>query len=92
MLVVEIDMIPLQTFQAGLAGAFYVFGATVNGTFIASRLSLNSEFCGEKNFAAIPRIRGERSADQLFIVSRAVHIGGIKEVDAFIQGVVKRLH
>ena len=84
-LIVEVDRVDSEPFQAGLAGAPDVGGAPVDEVAGAVRAPHLAELGGEND--AMPAA-GERPPDELLVVPPPVHVGGVQEVDPEIEGAV----
>ena len=87
MLVIEINAIDAKALKRGIAGSAHIFRATVNANKRTIRITFVAKLGSEYYFA--PAIL-DRTTDQLLIGEWAVHISGIKEVDAEIECVVER--
>ena len=86
MLIVEIDHIDAEPFQAGLARRAHIRSASVDATHVGVGLAAkDAKFRGQKNFIAQTT---NRSANQNFVVAVPVNIRGIKEGDAQFDGAV----
>ena len=83
-LVVEVDVIDSQPLQRGLAGGVDVLGAAVDrAPRRLARGDLDAELGGEKDLLAPARDRG---ADKHLIGVGAVHVRGVEERAAEVQG------
>src|SRR5690348_3683087 len=83
MLVVEVDDLDAEPLQAGFARLSDVLRTAVDA-LARRRLDL-AEFGGEHDPVAPPF---ERAAQELLVVAPAIHVGGIEEVDAVVDGVL----
>ena len=83
MLVVEVDVVETETFEAGVAGLADVLGFTRDApeggvVFLAEV----GELGGEEDLVAAGL---DGSADELFVVAEAVDVSGVEEVDAEVE-------
>ncbi|MCY1440883.1 hypothetical protein D9M71_571740 [compost metagenome] len=83
MLVIQVEGVHAQAFQAAVDGLANVFRPTVDapGSGVR-RVADDTELAGQEHLVALA---GNGLADQLFIGVRAVHIGGIEQVDTQFQ-------
>ncbi|MNI29551.1 hypothetical protein D3C73_833710 [compost metagenome] len=82
-LVIQVEGVHAQAFQAAVDGLANVFRPTVDapGSGVR-RVADDTELAGQEHLVALA---GNGLADQLFIGVRAVHIGGIEQVDTQFQ-------
>ena len=73
--------------QACVAGLLHVLGSSIHADRASAGVADDSEFRGENDFVAAS---GNRAADELFIASEAVDIGGVEQGDAAIDGGMNR--
>src|ERR1035437_8976345 len=85
-LVVEVDVIDTEPLQAGVAGAVHMLGGAVDG-HAPVRRALETELRGDHDLGAMP---GNGLPDKPLVGERPVHVGGVEEVDAKLQGTMDR--
>ena len=83
-LVVEVDAVDAQPLEARLAGLRHVLGPAVDPGG-AVRLPQVAELGGQHHPVALAP---EGPAQQLLVLPPAVHVGGVQEVDAQVEGAV----
>jgi len=83
-LIVEVDRLHPEALQARVARLRHVLGAAVHA-HAAVGIPHVAELGGDDH---LPSSAADRPAHQLFVVARAVHVGGVEEVDAQLEGAV----
>ncbi len=84
-LVVEVDVVDAEALEAGVAGLANVFGPAVDAEEFAVGAAHVAELGGENDAVAAV---ADGAADELLVASGAVHVGGVEEVDAGVEGAV----
>ena len=84
-LVVEVDVVDAEPLQRGVAGRADVLGAAVDADAGAVGPALVAELGGQLDLVAAA---GDGLADELLVGERAVHVGGVEEGDAEVEGAV----
>ena len=87
MLVVQVDVVGLQARQRSVTGGPDVLGPAVDADPGSVEAPLVPELGGDHYLVPPP---GDRLADKDFIRERAVHVGGVEEIAAELQGPVNR--
>lgn len=87
-LVVEVDDVDPEAAEAGLARLPHVLRTAVYAEEGAVGGPLVAELRGDHDFVAAV---SQRPAQQLLVVADAVHVGGVEEVDAHVQGPMDHL-
>src|SRR6185312_158769 len=83
MLIVKVDDVDAEPLQARLAGLDHVLRPPVDAL---ARCGLDlAEFAGEHDAVAPPL---EGAAQELLVVAPTVHVRGIEEIDAAVDGVL----
>jgi hypothetical protein len=85
-LVIEVYLLNPQALEAGIAAGLDVLGPAVDAArgFIG-RVARDAEFGGDKHILAAA---GDGLADEQLVGVGAVHVGGVKEVEALVQRMV----
>jgi hypothetical protein len=78
-LVEQVDRVDAEALQAGVGDALDVVGAAVEAGLLAVGVEREAELGGDDDLLAQ---RGEGLADELFVVERAVDLGGVEEGNA----------
>ena len=86
-LVVEVDVVDAEPLEARVTGLANVLGAAVDADPAAVRIALVAELRREHDLVAAI---GDRSADELFVGERPVHVGGVEEVDTELDRAMDR--
>ena len=87
-LVVEVDVVDAEPLQRGVAGRPDVLRAAVDAERrVPSLVALVAELGREHDLVAAA---GDRPADEPLVGERAVHVGGVEEGDAEVEGAVDR--
>ena len=86
-LVVEVDVVDPQPLEGGVDGPADVVGAAVDADPAAVLAALVAELGGQHDLVAPA---GDRLAHQLLVGERPVHVGGVEEGHAEVQGAVDR--
>ena len=81
-LVVEVDVIDAEALERGLAGPMHVLGAAVDGA-VGVVGGVDAELGGELHLVAPA---GDRAAHQALVGLRPVHVGGVEQGDAELEG------
>ena len=76
MLVVEVNGVNAQPFEARFAGGAHVGGAALDCHDFARRITHNAEFRGDQHLIAPPL---DGLADQLLVPAHAIHVGGVQQ-------------
>ena len=84
-LVVEVDVVDPEPLERGVAGRADVVGGSVDADHAAVRESLVAELGGELDLVAPA---GDRLADEQLVREGAVHVGGVEEGHAQVEGAV----
>ena len=85
MLVVEIDHLDAEPLQARFAGRADIVGVAADTEELAVRTTHVAELGREEDpFAAVT----DRASDQFLILEWAVHVRGVEEIDAALDGMV----
>ena len=89
-LVVQVEGVDPKTFQAAFDRRLNIVGppADTPGCRVG-RIAHNAEFSREKYLVALAT---NRLADELFVGVRAIHVGGVEQVDAQLQRAVQGGH
>ena len=87
-LVVEVDVVEVEAFEAGVAGLADVFGAAVDAEEFAVGAAHVAELGGEDDVVAAV---ADGAADELLVASGAVHVCGVEEVESGVEGAVDDL-
>jgi hypothetical protein len=85
-LVVEVDVVGVETLQARFATRPHVFGTSVDAVPTASLVAHDAKFGGDDGLLANA---GKRFAQQFLVGIRPVHIRAIEEIDAQGQRAVE---
>jgi hypothetical protein len=75
-LVVEVNGVNAQSFEACFAGSAHVGGTALDGHDFARPITHHAEFGGNQHLVAPPL---DGFADQLLIPAHAIHVGGIQQ-------------
>jgi hypothetical protein len=88
MLVIEIDGFNSQAPEAGFAGAAHIVRLAVDAANVwILGVAYDAKLRGDYNFVALVL---DGSADKFFVLLRAIHIGGVEEIDAKFKRAVNR--
>ena len=87
-LVVQIDVVDPEAMEAGVAGLADVLGLAVDAEAGAIRLALVAELGRWLHLGAAAR---DGFADELLVREGAVHVGGVEEGHAEVEGAVDRV-
>jgi hypothetical protein len=74
-------MIDAEALQRGVRGLGHVLGPAVDAEPAAVGVALVAELGGDHDLVSPA---GDRSAHQLLVGERAVHVGGVQQVDASV--------
>ena len=85
MLIVEIDVIHAESLERRITGPAHVLGAAVYAVVGTVVPVFMAELGSEDDL--VPPAH-DRPADELLVGERTVHVGGVEEVDAEIEGAV----
>ena len=80
--VIEVDPLNSQSLERSFAGATHVAGAVVDAARVFAGFAHDAKLGGDLHLGTA---FGEEAPDQFFIVVRAIHVGGVEEVDAQID-------
>src|SRR5439155_25634065 len=81
-LVVEVDRLDAEALQAPVARGAHVLRPPVNGAHPRIVAAHDAELGGDDGLVAPA---AERASDQLLVGGRAVHVGGVEEIDAEVE-------
>ena len=82
MLLIEVDRVDPEPAEARLAGLADVLRATADPAGLTARVADIAELGGQHDLVAAT---ADRSADELLVVTVAVDVGGVKQVDSEVQ-------
>src|SRR5205823_5300230 len=84
-LIIEIDRVDPEPLEARVAGGADIFGVAAHAEELAIRPTHIGELGGEEDLVAAA---ADRSADQLLVLERPVHVGGVEEGNALVERVM----
>ena len=85
MLVVEVDHVDAKPPQAGVTAGFHVLRSPVDAKEAPVGAAHIAELGGDDDMLAIAR---QTAPDELFVAADPVHVGGVEERDAQLDGAV----
>jgi hypothetical protein len=86
-LVIEVDVIDAEPFEARVAGLVHVLGPAVDADPAAVLVPFVAELGGEDDLLAAV---GDCATDEALVRERAVHVGGVEEGDAELDRAMDR--
>ena len=84
-LVVEVEVVDAEALEGGVAGGPHVVGRAVDADPAAVGVALVAELRGELDLVAAA---GDRLADEPLVGEGPVHVRGVEEGDAEVEGAV----
>src|SRR5690349_13344099 len=85
MLIIEVDVVDAEPLERGVAGATHVLRGAVDAEAVALLVADVAELRGENDLVASAL---DRPTDEPLVGERAVHVGGVEEVDAEVERAV----
>ena len=83
--IVQIDRLKPQALQAGFARRLHILGSAIHAVAATLLLGL-TKLGGQDDLVSTTTLQG--TAEQLLVVSPAVHVGRVQKIDATVQRVV----
>jgi len=82
---VQVDGVDAEALERRIARGLHVLGLAVDAEEVALGVAHDAELRGDDRLVATP---SQSRPEQALVRPRAVHVGGVEEVHALVEGVV----